>query len=82
MRFSHVILILIAFAAILSSRMAKGPEIASNYIVVGSDKIIKQLDSIERIDFDVEFMFIGIHGDTIRIDSIRYIRKLETYKLK
>jgi len=82
MRFSHVVLIISLFAAIIFVRMNKTPQNASNFIVVGSNKRIQQLDSIDRIDYDVQFLFIRVNGDTIRIDSLKYIRKLRTFKIK
>lgn len=68
MNFPAFILMILSLAAIISIEMNKPPQIAADFIVVGSDKVIKQIDSVSRIDYDVNFLFIQNDGDTIRID--------------
>ena len=83
MKFWHVLTMFAVFCAGLYFRPKKTPQIASNYYVIGSNKLMKHHDSIVLMEYNVDDSVVLMVrlGDTIRIDSVAYVMKLNTFKI-
>jgi hypothetical protein len=82
MKIWHVCAMFIVFAVLVYHRPVKTPEIASDYVVFRSDKIMKYHDSISSMDSCGGFVIMVRFNDTIHIDSVVDVRKVCTYKMK
>ena len=83
MRIWHVLAMFVLFCIGIYFRPKKTPQIASNYYVIGSNKVMEHHDSIVLMEYNVDDSVVVMIrlGDTIRIDSVAYVMKLNIFKI-
>ena len=83
MKIWHVLTIFVLFCLCLYLKPKKHPEIVSNYYIIGPERVLIHYDSIRSMEFftDDSVVVMIRFDDTIRIHSVKYTMKLNTYKI-